>query len=52
LDTLPRKKIPWSTGFSNMEDAFIFSKQHDPPKDLSLPDDSFENLEYEEGDIE
>jgi hypothetical protein len=30
-NTFPRK---WSTGFSNMKDALIFSKQHEPSKDL------------------
>jgi hypothetical protein len=39
-------------GFSSMEDALIFSKQHEPPEDLSPPEDTFEDLEDEEGDIE
>jgi hypothetical protein len=49
LNAFPRK---WSMGFSNMEDAFIFSQQHEPPEDLSPPQDAFEDFEVEEGDIE
>jgi hypothetical protein len=39
-------------GFSSMEDAFIFSKQHDPPEDISPPKNVFEYWESEKGDIE
>jgi hypothetical protein len=35
-----------------MGDALIFSKQNVPPKDLSLLENTFENLEDEEADIE
>jgi hypothetical protein len=35
-NTFPRK---WSTGFSNMKDALIFSKQHEPSKDLGTSEE-------------
>jgi len=39
-------------GFSSMEGAFIFSKQHEPPKDTSPLENVFEYWESEKGDIE
>jgi hypothetical protein len=46
-NTFPRK---WSTCFSNMKDASLFSKLNEPPKDLKPPQDTFGDLEV--GDIE
>jgi hypothetical protein len=43
-DTFPRK---WSTDFSNMKDASLFSQRHDPPEDLNPPQDTFEDIEVE-----
>jgi len=43
-DTFPRK---WSTGFTNMEYASLFSQRHDPPEDWNLPQDTFEDIEVE-----
>jgi hypothetical protein len=39
--------LKWSTGFTNMEDASLFSQRHDPPEDLNLPQDTFKDLEVE-----
>jgi hypothetical protein len=30
-----------------MEDASLFSQRHDPPEDLNLPQDTFEDIEVE-----
>jgi ribonuclease HI len=43
--TFPRK---WSTGFSNMKDASLFSQQNEPPEDLKPTQDTFRNLEVED----
>jgi hypothetical protein len=37
----------WSTSFSNMEDASLFSQQNEPPEDLKPTQDTFRNLEVE-----
>jgi hypothetical protein len=38
LNTFSRK---WSTYFSNMEDASLFSQNHEPPEDLNPPQSIF-----------
>jgi ribonuclease HI len=45
LNTFPKK---WSTSFSNMEDASLFSQRHEPLEDLNPPQDTFEDLEVED----
>jgi hypothetical protein len=44
-NTFPRK---WSTGFSNMKYASLFSQQNEPPEDLKPPQDTFGDLEVED----
>jgi hypothetical protein len=41
----PRK---WSTGFSNMKDASLFSQQNEPPEDLEPTQDIFRNPKVED----
>jgi hypothetical protein len=41
LNTFPRK---WSTYFSNMEDASLFSQKNEPPEDLNPPQSTFEDI--------
>jgi len=52
LDTLPKGTDTWKKGFSNMKEAWVFSKQHEPHEDLGAPENIFEDWEGEKEDIE
>jgi hypothetical protein len=52
LDIPPKGTSTWKNGFSNMKDALIFSKQHEPHEDLGAPENIFEDWEGEKEDIE